>query len=146
MSNRVDVSEIERVNIGVFKDEADVPNQPTSSNGAIENNNPLPASSSPTDTTTKNHNDLNNIYDEIKANKKSKTPLGGIKMDTLDIEDKPDPGFRVYHVHKETQEVTEVPPYTSPGEHLKSLEAKKELDKDANNNDVQEEKEHAWGE
>ncbi len=131
MSNRVDVSEIERSDIGVLKD-SQLDHQAISSQSEKKN--------------SSDSKDLDNIYDQILANKKRKIPEGGIKMNTFESVDKPDPGFRVYHVDKETRDVTEVPPYTSPGEHLKSLEESKKLNVDASDHDVQGEKEHAWGE
>ena len=30
------------------------------------------------------------------------------------VDERPDPGFRVYHVDSVTREETEIPPYTSP--------------------------------
>jgi len=66
--------------------------------------------------------DLKSIYQSILDNKsKQKVEL----PDESTADDRPDPGFRIYHVDKETGEETEVPPYTSPGVFLESLKRKK---------------------
>jgi hypothetical protein len=63
--------------------------------------------------------DVKSVYEAIQANKeKKKMSL----LDSNDAEDKPDPGFRIYHVDSATGESREVPPYTSPGEFLQSVQ------------------------
>ena len=131
MSNRVDVSEIQRENIGAF----------SGSDTDQFNKSQEVKKNDTTDAPNKDSKDLDRIYDQILANKKNNTPSGGIEMERSETEERPDPGFRVYHVNKDTRDVTEVPPYTSPGDHLKSLESKKLED-----NRSKEDAEHAWGE
>jgi glycine oxidase len=58
------------------------------------------------------------LYERIKANK---AKHGAARPDSIVEEDRPDPGFRVYHVDSTTGETREVPPYTSPGEFLASI-------------------------
>ncbi len=125
MSNRLDVSQIERANIGVMKQ----------------------AETNPQNTQTKDSGskDINQIYDQILANKKCKTPSDVVKMERSESTDeKIDPGFRVYHIHKDSRDITEVPPYTSPDEHLNSLE--RNTGNVKSNGKANEEQEHAWGE
>jgi len=40
-----------------------------------------------------------------------------------EVDERPDPGFRVYHVDSVTREETEIPPYTSPQSVLKKKKA-----------------------
>ena len=49
-------------------------------------------------------------------------------MEESDDNSKPDPGFRIYHINKETGERREVPPYTSPGEFLEDSSTETEKD------------------
>lgn len=64
--------------------------------------------------------DLKSIYEKIRENKaKVKVELPPDKG-----EQKPDPGYRIYHVDKETGVKTEVPPYTRPAEFFSSLKSK----------------------
>jgi glycine/D-amino acid oxidase-like deaminating enzyme len=65
--------------------------------------------------------DLQSIYQSI-ANNKSKQ-----KVDLPDKakDERPDPGFRIYHLDKETGQQSEVPPYTTPGDFLESLKRSK---------------------
>jgi thiazole synthase len=66
--------------------------------------------------------DLQSIYQSILKNKsKQKVDLPE-KAD----DERPDPGYRIYHIDKETGERREVPPYTSPGEFLSSIKRSKE--------------------
>jgi hypothetical protein len=58
--------------------------------------------------------DLPSIYEKIIANKRKASE--SIEMEEATSEERPDPGFRIYHVDSATRELTEVPPYTSPGE------------------------------
>lgn len=58
--------------------------------------------------------DLSSIYARIKANKLKASE--SIVMEEVVAEERPDPGFRIYHVDSVTRELFEVPPYTSPGE------------------------------
>jgi len=57
---------------------------------------------------------LPSIYERIKANKAKASE--SIEMGDNPTEERPDPGFRIYHVDSSTGETMEVPPYTSPGE------------------------------
>jgi glycine oxidase len=59
------------------------------------------------------------IYDKIRANQAERH----LEMSTSEKEDddRPDPGFRIYHVDSETGEEREVPPYTAPLDFLKSI-------------------------
>mmetsp|Transcript_22201 Transcript_22201/g.31241 ORF Transcript_22201/g.31241 Transcript_22201/m.31241 type:complete len:924 (-) Transcript_22201:197-2968(-) len=64
--------------------------------------------------------DLSVIYAKIKSNKHKAADLMDLES-TLDPMDdsssfKSDPGFRIYHVDKDTREMTEIPPYTTPGD------------------------------
>ena len=56
--------------------------------------------------------DLDSVYDSIRKNKAKAT--ASVEMTKAEKEDRPDPGFRVYHVDSITREETEIPPYTSP--------------------------------
>ncbi len=58
--------------------------------------------------------DLSSIYAKIKANKLKASE--SIQMEEAVAEERPDPGFRIYHVDSVTRELMEVPPFTSPGE------------------------------
>lgn len=69
-------------------------------------------------TTTKS--DLSSIYEKIKANKAKASE--SLEMGEDSSEEREDPGFRIYHVEKETRESREVPPFTSPGEFLQMIE------------------------
>ena len=55
---------------------------------------------------------LDSVYDSIRKNKA--VAATNVEMGMADNESRPDPGFRVYHVDKETRKETEIPPYTSP--------------------------------
>eukprot|EP00977_Amphora_coffeiformis_P009021 scaffold2043_cov166-Amphora_coffeaeformis.AAC.20 len=61
-------------------------------------------------------------YEKILANK-SNQPAVELTENVPD--ERPDPGFRIYHVDEQTGEQLEVPPYTSPGEFLKTVNAEK---------------------
>jgi hypothetical protein len=57
-------------------------------------------------------NGLESVYEIIRQNKaKAATNL---EMNEVEKKERPDPGFRVYYVDKDTGEDIEVPPYTSP--------------------------------
>ena len=62
--------------------------------------------------------DLESVYAQIRANKASQK----VEMSADEGDDRPDPGFRIFHVDSATGEEREVPPYTSPGDFLRSLE------------------------
>jgi len=62
--------------------------------------------------------DMESVYQSIKENK-AKQPVSLPEQSSA--EDKPDPGFRIFHVDAETAEEREVPPYTAPGEFLESI-------------------------
>jgi|AntRauTorckE5430_2_1112549.scaffolds.fasta_scaffold01920_4 uncharacterized protein YfkK (UPF0435 family) len=57
-------------------------------------------------------NDLDSVYDNIRKNKAEAAE--NLEMSTSENDTRPDPGFRIYHVDKETRKGTEIPPYTSP--------------------------------
>ena len=65
-------------------------------------------------------NDLSSVYEKIKANKAKAAE--SLEMGQVTTEKKPDLPFRIYHVDKQTREVTMVPPYTQPGEFLRMKE------------------------
>jgi len=64
--------------------------------------------------------DLSSIYEKIKANKAKASE--SMEMGEDSSEEREDPGFRIYHVDRETREETEVPPFTSPGEFFEMKE------------------------
>jgi len=64
--------------------------------------------------------DLASIYEKIKANKAKASE--SMEMSEDSSEEREHPGFRIYHVDKETRETTEVPPFTSPGEFFQMKE------------------------
>ena len=66
---------------------------------------------------TSGMDDLSKIYGDIRKNKASKS----IELEESQVDSRPDPGFRVFHVDQQTGKHREVPPYTSPGEFLKSI-------------------------
>jgi glycine oxidase len=67
--------------------------------------------------------DINSAYELIKANKAKFSPV--VTQGEYVEDERPDPGFRIYHVDPETSEKRVVPPYTSPGDFLASLEKEK---------------------
>jgi hypothetical protein len=69
-----------------------------------------------------NNEDLSEIYSAIKANKEA-AMSSGLTMQDGEVDERPDPGFRVYHVDSVTREETEIPPYTSPQSVLKKKKA-----------------------
>ena len=70
--------------------------------------------------------DLNTMYQKIQENKAKRSPKLEEEDDNEDNdEERPDPGFRIQHVDSVTGEMTEVPPYTSPGEFLVNREKEK---------------------
>ena len=79
---------------------------------------PKPADASGTTSTTTTGNDLSSMYQKIRDQKTASTATVG---DQPDEEERPDPGFRIYHVDKDGKN-REVPPYTSPGEFLESIQ------------------------
>ena len=110
MANRLSSSQIDESNIGVFKEEDfDISRQKTEEGKEDDSS-------------------LSDIYSQIRENKKS-SAAEGIEMETAVVEERPDPGFRVYHVNRITREEKEVPPYTSPGDFLASIETKDEEEK-----------------
>ena len=67
--------------------------------------------------------DLSSVYDKIRSNKAKASH--NIEMgDSGDI-GRPELDFTIYHVDSKTEEVRAVPPYTSPGEFLDSIEKQK---------------------
>ena len=78
---------------------------------------PAPASiPTPTPVPESNAEDLSEIYSAIKANKEaaSSSTTKRMQEEGSKVDERPDPGFRVYHVDSVTREETEIPPYTSP--------------------------------
>ena len=67
-----------------------------------------------------NSADLTSIYKTIQDNKARASPE--LEETEEEDDDRPDPGFRIYHVDPVTRKKTVIPPYTSPGEFLASLE------------------------
>ena len=61
-------------------------------------------------------------YQTIMANKSSQPDTD---LNETELKERPDPGFRIYHVDEETGEEREVPPYTTPGEFLKMVQKEK---------------------
>lgn len=72
---------------------------------------------------TTEEKDMSSVYEMIRENKARENK--NVEMGD-DEETKPDPGFRIYYVEKETQEKYLVPPYTSPGEMDEIVRAKKQ--------------------
>jgi glycine/D-amino acid oxidase-like deaminating enzyme len=70
----------------------------------------------PNETPIDTQDDLKSIYQFIRDNKSKQA----VELPLPIAEDKPDPGFRIYHVDKEGTS-REVPPYTSPGAFLSNL-------------------------
>ena len=106
IKNRFGQSSIDESKIGAEKVD-DLPEMSTN----LENSTEVNGKEKPTD--------VKSVYEAIQANKaKKKMSL----LDSNDAEDKPDPGFRIYHVDSATGESCEVPPYTSPGEFLQSVQ------------------------
>ena len=62
--------------------------------------------------------DLDSIYKKIQENK-AKLSKDGIQMNKQVPTERPDPGFRIFHVEKGTRTVREVPPYTPPHKMMK---------------------------
>lgn len=67
---------------------------------------------------------LDDIYDEIRQNKANLASKIVMNEPAETAVERPDPGFRIYHVDSETREVTEIPPYSGPLGGLKNLENK----------------------
>lgn len=63
---------------------------------------------------------LDNVYEKIRKNKRQ-----NVDMSEKVAEEKPDPGFRIYHVDSETRETRMVPPYTSPHDFLAMIAKEK---------------------
>jgi hypothetical protein len=68
--------------------------------------------------------DLQSIYSSIRENKSKQQ----VELGQTQGEERPDPGFRIYHVDQETGLRRVVPPYTTPGHFLASMEQAKEED------------------
>ena len=73
--------------------------------------------------TADSNSDLAAVYEAIQKNKEQNS----VQLDSYDEreEERPDPGFRIFHVDTETGEKREVPPYTQPGEFLQMVESEK---------------------
>jgi glycine/D-amino acid oxidase-like deaminating enzyme len=61
---------------------------------------------------------LSSIYQKIRDQKAATT----VEMGDATTDDRPDPGFRINHIDEETGESREVPPYTSPGAFMESIQ------------------------
>ena len=84
-------------------------------------------------TTLDNHDDANDtqdlsaVYAQIRANKAA-AALSNEDENTMtqgEEDERPDPGFRIYHVDEETGEEWEVPPYTKPADFFEQLQRMK---------------------
>jgi len=73
--------------------------------------------------------DLSSTYESIVRNKVKASAK--IEMDEKGVDQRPDPGFRIYHINEETGEQMEVPPYTKEGVILNSIAMKKSQESDA---------------
>ena len=73
-------------------------------------------------TNNKEETDVALAYEKILANKQNQPTFD---LPETELEERPDPGFRIYHVDEDTGEEREVPPYTSPGEFLKMVQSEK---------------------
>lgn len=60
--------------------------------------------------------DLQSIYQSIRDNKSKQD----MQLEAASPDDRPDPGFRIFHVDEEGTH-REVPPYTAPGDFLSSI-------------------------
>jgi hypothetical protein len=68
----------------------------------------------------KESSSLGDVYEKIRQNKAKSSSQ--VKMnEPAKKEERPDPGFRIYHVDSETREVSEIPPYSGPLGGLKKL-------------------------
>ena len=66
---------------------------------------------------------VESIYERIEANRAERQVDFPVRE--LANEDRPDPGFRIYHVDEKTGEEREVPPYTSEQDFFASIRAEK---------------------
>lgn len=73
--------------------------------------------------------DLSSTYESIVRNKVKASAK--IEMGEKGVDQRPDPGFRIYHINEETGEQMEVPPYTKEGVILNSIAMKKSQESDA---------------
>ena len=71
-----------------------------------------------TNETTNETSDLSAVYQQIRDQKAASSKV----LSEVDPEEKPDPGFRIYHIDNKGVH-HEVPPYTSPGEFMQSLQS-----------------------
>lgn len=106
LSNRVN-----KDSVGLNLDEDDFPDY---SAVAARPPNKAAAFSKPTSSSS----DLSSVYQKIKDQKAATT----VEMGDAATDDRPDPGFRIYHIDEETGESREVPPYTTPGAFLESIQ------------------------
>jgi len=80
----------------------------------------LPAS--PAGKNGSSSSDLAAAYETIRKNK----ARNSVPLDSNDkTEERPDPGFRIFHIDAETGEKREVPPYTQPGDFLQMIASQK---------------------
>jgi glycine oxidase len=77
------------------------------------------SSGSPPDSGTSK--DLSSVYQSIRDNKAKQQ----FSLQEAQPDERPDPGFRIFHIDEETGESREVPPYTSPGVFLEMVKAEK---------------------
>ena len=72
--------------------------------------------------------DLAAAYEMIRKNKeRNSVPLDSNRK----TEERPDPGFRIFHIDAETGEKREVPPYTQPGDFLQMIASQKKSTADS---------------
>lgn len=114
-SNRIKSSEIDESKIGVINPDKRPPPPPPARVAA--------KSSSPSSDAQSATGDLSAIYAKIRANKAAASQ--DIEMGVAGDDERPKLNFTIYHVDATTREVREVPPYTSPGEFLASIEEEK---------------------
>lgn len=107
MSNRIKTSEIDESKIGAMA----MPSQPSVSSTTSTYMHATPS------------NDLSSVYDKIRSNKALANK--DVEMGDSGEDERPTLNFTIWHVDKSTQEVREVPQYTSPGEFLDSIEKEK---------------------
>jgi len=126
IANRIKSSQIDESLIGAFK-MSDNDDNDDNDDDVISAAAATSSSSKTSSSENNNESDISDVYAEIRANKNASAAYG-IKMSDSGPSNSEmnDPGFRIYHVNSETREVNEVPPYTSPGEFIESIENSKQ--------------------
>ena len=109
-----------------FAPSIDISETDTISNNAVAVGSDLsPNSVAEEDKNPVSSNDLGAAYEAIRRNKKRHGAKLEASDDTAHHDDRPDPGFRIYHVDEETGEERMVPPYTQPGVFLEMVKEEK---------------------